>query len=33
VQTVLSADMVQWLCERFPDIAIEEFYRERLKLN
>jgi hypothetical protein len=33
VHAVLSADMVQWLCEKFPDIPIEEFYSERLKLN
>jgi hypothetical protein len=33
VQAVLSRDMVEWLCEKFPDIPIEEFYNERIVVN
>jgi hypothetical protein len=33
LKPVVSDLMIDWLCERFPDIDKAEFYKERLTLN
>lgn len=33
LKAVVSPAIIEWLCEKFPDIPESEFYKERLLMN